>query len=183
MFDAFELCSPLKGGGLSILQQVGTDFVLATIHRAENTDETERLMTIIEAFNLIADKTPVVFPVHPRTRAALADKGARIHPHLHMIEPQGYLEMIALLKSCSLVVTDSGGLQKEAFFARKYCLTVRDTTEWVELVQTGWNRLLAVSSAPEMAAAVLANPRPEQPWRPLYGDGTASQKIAQALLG
>ena len=80
MFDAFELCSPLEGSGLPILQQVHTDFVLATIHRAENTDEAARLLTIIEAFNLIADKTPVVFPVHPRTRAALADKGVQIHP-------------------------------------------------------------------------------------------------------
>lgn len=114
-------------------------FVLATIHRAENTDDSARLGSIMGALGEVAAQVPVVMPLHPRTRKCIDRLGIPLGA-VQAIDPVGYLEMVWLLANCSLVVTDSGGLQKEAFFFSKPCVTTRDETEWTELVDLGWNR-------------------------------------------
>lgn len=119
---------------------ISEDFVLCTIHRAENTDNCERLSNIIFALNDIAEHKQVILPLHPRTKKILQE-GDYDTANLTLIEPVGYLNMVWLIGNCSLVMTDSGGLQKEAFFFAKPCITLRDETEWVELVDNGFNIL------------------------------------------
>lgn len=155
-------------------------FLLATFHRAENVDDRERLAAIVDAVNAIHDGgMPVVLPLHPRTRATIARAGLTLRARV--MEPVGYLEMIGLLKACSAVITDSGGLQKEAFFFRKPCLTVRDQTEWVELLEAGANRLVAADASAIRAAlaAMLATDLTACP--DLYGGGQAAARIAVHL--
>lgn len=113
-------------------------FILSTIHRAENTDDPEKLRNILEALDEISEDTQVVMPIHPRTQKKVSELGLKIS-NIKLIDPVGYLEMIWLLKNCDIVVTDSGGLQKEAYFFEKYCVTTREETEWVELVISGAN--------------------------------------------
>lgn len=154
--------------------------LLATIHRAENTDDPERLAAIVTALNHIHDtRMPVILPLHPRTRAALDRSGLALS--VRVVEPVGYLEMIGLLRHCAAVLTDSGGLQKEAFFFRRPCLTVREQTEWIELIETGANRLVAAESDAIIAALdeVLARPLIDLP--DLYGGGMASGRIARRI--
>jgi UDP-GlcNAc3NAcA epimerase len=116
-------------------------FILATIHRAENTDDPVRLANIIRVLNDIALGTPVILPLHPRTRKLLTQSHLDVS-NITLLEPVSYLKMVWFLKHCRLVVTDSGGLQKEAYFFGKPCVTTRDETEWVELVESGWNVLV-----------------------------------------
>ncbi len=118
---------------------IGSEFVLCTIHRAENTDDPQRLASIIDALNEIALHKKVVLPLRPRTRHILEKSDFDIS-NLTIIDPVGYLNMVWLISNCSLVMTDSGGLQKEAYFFKKHCITLRDETEWVELVDAGVNR-------------------------------------------
>jgi UDP-GlcNAc3NAcA epimerase len=114
-------------------------FVLATLHRAENTNDSKRLIEICEAFNEINQKVKVVLPLHPRTKSFLANQNIQLNAHI--IDPVGYFDMLALLKNCKMVLTDSGGLQKEAYFFEKFCITLRDQTEWIELIEAGVNVL------------------------------------------
>ena len=111
------------------------NFVLATIHRQENTDNPENLNSIFNGLEIIADETKVVLPIHPRTQKILEKNQSNFN--ITLIDPVGYFDMLALLKHCKLVITDSGGLQKEAYFNRKFCIIVRKETEWVELVENG----------------------------------------------
>lgn len=159
-------------------------YVLTTVHRAENTDDALRLATIVDALEAIAAKLPVVWPLHPRTRGALRRAGRldRLAVNLHLIDPVGYLDMVQLEKHAAAIATDSGGVQKEAFFYRVPCVTLRDETEWVELIDAGWNRLAPPTSPRAVAGAVLgaigthgADVRP-------YGEGDAAQRIVQRLL-
>jgi UDP-GlcNAc3NAcA epimerase len=157
-------------------------YVLATIHRAENTDNPERLSAIMEGLASVAGDVPVVLPLHPRSRAAVEKGGTTPQSkHLHVIDPVGYLRMIALEKLARLIVTDSGGVQKEAFFYRVPCVILRDQTEWTELVELGWNVIVPPISASAVAGAIFANldrrGREAEP----YGDGTASSAIATIL--
>jgi len=115
-------------------------FVLATIHRQENTDDEEKLRSIFIGLEEIHKTHPVVLPIHPRTKEVL--NTLSIHPKIQMIEPVGYYDMLELLKNCSMVITDSGGLQKEAFFNKKQCIVVRDETEWIELVSNGFAKVV-----------------------------------------
>lgn len=119
-------------------------FALCTIHRAENTDNTNHMESIM--VGLASAPFPIVLPIHPRTRARLAQLQLRISPNIHIIDPVSYLEMVWLEMNCRLVITDSGGVQKEAYFHRKPCITLRDETEWTELVELGVNRLVGVDS-------------------------------------
>jgi UDP-GlcNAc3NAcA epimerase len=159
--------------------------VLATVHRAENTDDPVRLTSIVQALCALAADVEVVWPVHPRTRRTLAGLG--LEPlnwtGVHVIEPIGYLDMLELERRASLIVTDSGGVQKEAFFFGVPCVTVRDETEWVELVDAGWNRLAPPGDAarllPVLRAALGSQGRPVRP----YGDGDAAERIARKLAG
>jgi len=115
-------------------------FILCTLHRAENTDDPKRLTEIVEALNEIHETTPIVLPLHPRTKGKIEALGVDLK--VKLIDPVGYFDMIELLKKCALVMTDSGGLQKEAFFFQKNCVTMRDQTEWVELIENNVNVLV-----------------------------------------
>ncbi|MBS1723719.1 MAG: UDP-N-acetylglucosamine 2-epimerase (non-hydrolyzing) [Armatimonadetes bacterium] len=153
-------------------------YVLATVHRAESTDDPDSLRAIFEG--LAGTGRRVVLPLHPRTKKAIADLSLTT-PSLEIIEPVGYLDMAHLTRNAGVVATDSGGLQKEAYFHGVPCVTLRTETEWVELVDMGWNILQPPSSSAEVSRAVLASfGRRGRPGSP-YGDGKAAEKIVEAL--
>jgi UDP-GlcNAc3NAcA epimerase len=157
-------------------------YVLATVHRAENTDDPARLRAIVEGLSRVAAELPVVLPLHPRTRGALRDQGlAADAPGLRVVEPLGYLDMVRLERDAALVATDSGGVQKEAYFFGAPCVTLRDETEWVELVDAGWNRLAPPTDAGAVADAIRGALGTRGREGQLYGDGTAAVKVAHIL--
>lgn len=161
------------------------EYVLVTIHRAENTDDRERLRTILEALVRVAEETPVVWPLHPRTREALHRAGllALAEKQVRVVNPLGYLDMVFAERRAAVIATDSGGVQKEAFFHRVPCVTLRDETEWVELVEAGWNRLAPPINAGQLADTIhSARGTMGKPIEP-YGDGHAAGKIVDALEG
>jgi UDP-N-acetylglucosamine 2-epimerase len=154
-------------------------YVLATVHRAENTDDSHRLSQIVAALDAIAE--PVVFPVHPRTRRGLDELGYEPPRHIRMVPPLGYLDMVRLLIGARLVLTDSGGLQKEAYWAGVPCVTVRDETEWVETVAVGWNVLAGANTAAILHAIRTASPPKERP--ELYGGLGVADRCVELLEG
>ncbi|MDX8398102.1 MAG: UDP-N-acetylglucosamine 2-epimerase (non-hydrolyzing) [Mariprofundaceae bacterium] len=159
---------------------VHDDYVLCTIHRAENTDDPARLASIIDALNEISQDKQVILPLHPRTKQVLMQGNYNI-TNLTVIDPVGYLNMVWLIGHCSMVMTDSGGLQKEAFFFAKPCVTLRDETEWIELVEHGFNILTGAGR--EQILAAYKNINCDQNFdMNLYGDGKASQSIMQQLI-
>ncbi len=158
-----------------------TGFILATLHRAENTDDPERLASIVNALNLLhSELAPVVLPLHPRTRKLVAAQGLELK--VHLIDPVGYFEMIWLLNHCDLVLTDSGGVQKEAFFFGKACVTMRDQTEWVELIDAGANQLVGADTQDILSAASSHLGRQVQDINKLYGGGEAAERIVDVLV-
>jgi UDP-GlcNAc3NAcA epimerase len=156
-----------------------TKFVLATLHRAENTNDPNRLKSICEALNEINKNVTVVLPLHPRTKNYLQANNIPLQAHL--IDPVGYFDMLQLLHHCELVLTDSGGLQKEAYFFSKYCITLRDQTEWVELVQEEANSIAGADRNTILRDYELAKHKKVSFNPSLYGSGDASKKIAEAL--
>jgi UDP-GlcNAc3NAcA epimerase len=158
----------------------GTPYVLATIHRAENTDDPQRLTRIVESLRRVARSRRVVWPMHPRTRKVLASGSFGDLGGIEAVEPVGYLDMLWLERHADVVVTDSGGVQKEAFFAGVPCVTVRDETEWVELVESGWNRLAPPDGSCDIAEAIERASAGDSGVAP-YGDGEASRRIAEIL--
>lgn len=157
-----------------------SNFILATLHRAENTDDIERLKQIVNALNHIHQNiASVILPLHPRTRNVLAKENIQLD--VCIIEPVGYLEMIWLLDHCQLVLTDSGGVQKEAFFFKKPCVTMRDQTEWVELIEAGANQLAGAESKEIIAAVDNMLHRTITDPHELYGGGKASANIAHYI--
>jgi UDP-N-acetylglucosamine 2-epimerase len=167
-----------------VLDRVGVrpgGYVFATVHRAANTDDRERLARVVDL--LAGLEVPVVFPVHPRTRKAIADAGlgGRLESDAFRVTPPlPYVETMALAASARRVFTDSGGLQKEAFYLGVPCTTLRDETEWVETVELGWNVLAGTDAA--KARASLDLPPPAPPQSPPYGDGAAGVRIADAIV-
>lgn len=157
----------------------GSDFVLCTIHRAENTDDPQRLKNIFQGLGDSGET--IILPLHPRTRAKIADYGIAIPLNIWMIDPVGYLEMVWLEANCRLVATDSGGVQKEAYFFGKPCVTMRDETEWVELVEAGWNRLVGADAQVLQNAFHVAQTGSQS--NLLYGDGDAGSQIFRGLAG
>ncbi|MBN2711321.1 MAG: UDP-N-acetylglucosamine 2-epimerase (non-hydrolyzing) [Planctomycetes bacterium] len=160
------------------MPEVDGQFVLATIHRAENTDDCDRLRAIFDALKTCS--LPVVMPLHPRTKQALSKISYKMDSDsaVWFVPPASYLEILGYLSACSFVVTDSGGLQKEAFFFAKKCLTLRHETEWIELVDAGWNRLVEPIDLQSQWEWAIQ----EKEARPLlYGDGTSGQQIAELL--
>lgn len=149
------------------------DFTLATVHRAENTDDPTRLAAILAGLGKAG--RPVILPLHPRTRIRLAEHGMKPAPHLHVVDPVGYLEMVWLEAHCALVATDSGGVQKEAYFFGKPCVTLRDETEWVELVETGWNTLAGANA--DRIADAIAHVHIPSGASQLYGAGDAAARV------
>ena len=179
MADVLVEMAPLARDRSSALEATGVErgaYLLATVHRAGNVDDPERLAAVVELLSALP--APVVFPVHPRTRARLEASGleARLERSsgVRTTPPLGYLDLIALAASARGVVTDSGGLQKEAYLLGVPCVTLRDRTEWVETVDAGWNTLVDLDA--EAAARALERPPPDA--RPdLYGGGHASERI------
>jgi UDP-GlcNAc3NAcA epimerase len=171
---------------LRALQPFGissNEYVLATIHRAENTDVPERLESILSALAKISLTTTVVLPLHPRTRKLLEQRNwINPHPeHLRIISPVSYLQMVCLERNCLMIATDSGGVQKEAYFFHKPCITLRDETEWIELVQAGYNKLAGASENQILAAyATFRHQRPTFKEN-FYGTGSAGKYIANHL--
>ena len=194
-FDNFD-CRIIKSGDVmqdgaffykKLAQQpsfkIEDDFILCTIHRAENTDSKSRIENIFEALNEIAQERQVIVPLHPRTKKIIEKLDLNIQ-NLTIIEPVGYLEMVWLIDNCLLVMTDSGGLQKEAYFFKKPCLTLRDETEWIELIENRFNILVGADKrkiidtyrnySSLFSTEYLLN---------LYGNGKASQNIINHLIG
>jgi UDP-GlcNAc3NAcA epimerase len=167
----------------TILQQLnlsGKAFILSTIHRAENTDNKSNLSEIIHALNVLHETVPVIVPLHPRTKKLIEQH--QLKPNFTIVEPLGYFDMIMLLKNCSLVITDSGGLQKEAYFFGKFCVTTREQTEWVELVEHGYNTIAGTNSKAIITRAQQALSTTFPNKLNLYGNGHACENICKALL-
>jgi UDP-GlcNAc3NAcA epimerase len=180
MYDAVLWAGERGDGGSEVLSRLGLKgggYLLATVHRASNTDELQNLTSIVSALNAAGDT--VVFPVHPRTRKALEAAGVGLGENVLAIEPVSYLEMLALERQARKVLTDSGGVQKEAFWFGVPCITLRDETEWVETVESGWNTL--TGTEPQRIAEAIGAPKPTGTPPQVYGDGHASERIAQVL--
>jgi UDP-GlcNAc3NAcA epimerase len=182
MYDAAISFSPKAqsraGALLDGLRLMPGGYVLCTTHRKENVDDPARLRGIVEG--VAASERIAVLPLHPRTRARLAEFDIALPSNVHVIDPVGYLEMIALERNAAVVATDSGGVQKEAFFHRVPCVTLREETEWVELIDAGVNRL--VGTDPARIAEAIATPVDAAAFSiDLYGGGTAAQRIVDIL--
>ncbi len=188
MYDAAIYYGSKAKAHSQVLHRLGLtskEYLLATLHRAENTDNLECLHLILGGLAQIAREVPVVLPIHPRTRRVLNDRGIirEISHSIRLIDPVGYLDMMMLEENARLIATDSGGVQKEAYFHGVPCVTFRDRTEWVELIELGWNRL----APPVSPTAVISGLRgglestPRSTQTP-YGDGHAAERIVQVLL-
>ncbi len=168
---------------LNKLQLKPKTYLLATVHRAENTDDSRRLRALVQAFERSSVNYPLIWPLHPRTRKALTCHNLfqMANQRLRMIEPVSYLDMLLLAKEAKAILTDSGGLQKEAYWLSVPCVTLREQSEWVETVQAGWNTLAGAD--PDRIFAAVTKPNPLKPGpNKLFGDGHSATKIAQALL-
>lgn len=180
MYDAALMFSPKSQPPAGA--NIPGEFALASVHRAENTDDEKNLMDIAEAINEISRSLQVIMPLHPRTRKLLqARKGINFASGVLLLPPVGYLEMLYLLKHCSMVLTDSGGLQKEAYFFKKPCITLREKTEWTELVEAGYNMVTGSKTPNILAAFSKMSTHCMHFEKGLYGDGKAAFTIAQAL--
>lgn len=160
---------------------INADFILCTIHRAENTDDVQRLTNIVDALNEIAKEKQVILPLHPRTKKIL-EQSSLDTSSLTIIDPVGYLNMVWLINHCDLVMTDSGGLQKEAYFFQKRCVTLRDETEWVELVTSGANVLVGAEFDKIVHAFRHGYKKSVEKSDDLYGNGLASVSIVKYFI-
>jgi len=185
MYDAALKFAAIARERSTVLQSLGLEqkgYLLATVHRPYNTDVAENMRSILNTFLEIEET--LVFPVHPRTRQKISQLfGAlnlsRSHNGLKLIDPVGYLDMLMLEQSARLILTDSGGIQKEAYFFGVPCITLRPETEWIETVETGWNVLTGVRSSEILSAVrnfILPAERP-----PIFGNGAAAGEIARVL--
>lgn len=156
------------------------DFILATIHRAENTDNPERLAAIVGSLNEISREIPVVMPLHPRTRKIIASSSLSLE--FEPLDPVGYFDMLELLKATKLVLTDSGGVQKEAYFFSKPCLTLREETEWGELLAAGANALVGADKAAIISGAKEMIAKTIDFSQQIYGSGRAAEALVASIL-
>lgn len=182
MFDAALMFGARAREHSDVLERHGLlpgEYVLATIHRAENTDIPRRLLTILEGLDAVASDLPVVLPLHPRTRKTMQVLGLTLRS-VQVIEPVGYLDMVALECQAAAIATDSGGVQKEAYFHGVPCVTLRDETEWVELIELGWNQLAPPENTDIASTILNAVGKVGCSGRP-YGDGDAAEKVAAAI--
>jgi UDP-GlcNAc3NAcA epimerase len=182
MYDAALQFADAAKRRSAILRDLGVEpgrYVLATVHRAENTDEATRLENIVAALEEVAAELPVVLPLHPRTAARMKALGLAFRK-VRTIPPVGYLDMVALESRAAAIATDSGGVQKEAFFYEVPCVTLRDETEWIELVELGWNRLASPAGGGLAEAILQAIGRRGTDAKP-YGDGKSARAIAEIL--
>lgn len=182
MYDAVLMFKELAKSKIGLLDELGFnsgEYILTTIHRAENTNDINRLKSMIEALNESEEK--VILPLHPRTKKFVSDYGLSFNENIKVIDPIGYLEMLMLEENSKMIVTDSGGVQKEAYFMGKPCITMRDETEWVETVHSGWN--VVVGTDKEKILHNVKNFKPCKVQEPIFGDGKASYKIFNIISG
>jgi UDP-N-acetylglucosamine 2-epimerase len=186
MYDAVLHNAAIAEQRSTVLARLGLRpgaYTLATVHRPRNTDDPLRLQRVLSALAEVPG--PVVFPVHPRTRQRIAQFGISLPESgigkLALIDPVGYLDILVLEKNSRLILTDSGGMQKEAYFFAVPCLTLREETEWVETIDAGWNRLVGADQSAIVQSAVEFHPPVGSP-PPLFGDGQAAAKIVAALF-
>ena len=188
MYDAalyYGIRAERKSTILERLKLGKKNYVLTTIHRAENTDSPQKLRAILLGLSSVAMRLPVIFPVHPRTRNAISRNVDMVEmaKGIRFIDPLGYLDMTMLEREARLIATDSGGIQREAFFFSVPCVTLRTETEWQELLDMAWNRLASPESPDVVSSTILDGLDKEPKGTPnLYGDGHASEKIAQILI-
>lgn len=182
MYDVLLQVRPgIAAHAHTLLPRLGVtprNYVLATVHRAANTDDPAAMRSIAHALNKL--EMPVIFPVHPRTRSVLEQYGITLKSHIQCIEPVGFTAMLALEANAHRILTDSGGVQKEAFLLEVPCVTLREETEWRETVEAGWNVL--VGSRWEAILEAVALPRPDSPRQHPFGKGDAARRIALSLL-
>ena len=188
MADVALALGPVADERSSVLERLNLEaggFCLATAHRPGNVDDPDRLGMLVEVLARASAVATVVFPIHPRTRARLEEAGTLEElagRGITVVEPLGYLDVTRLVRAARAVITDSGGLQKEAFLASVPCLTMRDETEWVETVESGWNRLIGLrSETVEAALAELPAPGEASPAAEIYGGGRAGERVAAAI--
>ena len=180
MYDAtldFLKLSKEKSKIMKELNLKQEEFILATIHRAENTNDINKLKNIIEALNESGQQ--IILPLHPRTKKYMDDYNLSFNSNVKIIDPVGYLEMISLEMYCRKIITDSGGVQKEAFFMNKPCITIRDETEWIETVENGWNIVVGTDKAKILDG--ILNFVPNKARQNIFGDGHAAEKILKIL--
>ncbi len=180
MYDALLHNLTLARERSTILSQLDLKtggYALATVHRAANTDEAANMRSILTAFGQLS--TRIIFPLHPRTRKLLAQYNLSAPSNVSLIDPVGYFDMLILEENANCILTNSGGMQKEAYLLGVRCITLRDETEWVETVEAGWNRLVGAHSKAIRSAYEDWHPQGERP--ALYGDGRAAQKICDVL--
>lgn len=180
MFDAiirFKEMAAIKSSIFEKLNYSKNNYILATVHRAENTNDISKLRNIIEALN--ESNENVIFPLHPRTKKYMESYGISLGNNVKVIEPVGYIDMIQLEANSKKIITDSGGVQKEAYLLKKVCITIRDETEWIETVHCGWNILTGTDKYKILEAIMSANSKIEHPQ--LFGDGKAAVKIVDVI--
>ncbi|MDI6736825.1 MAG: UDP-N-acetylglucosamine 2-epimerase (non-hydrolyzing) [bacterium] len=185
MYDAALNAIEIARGKSKILAQLGIkekEYLLVTLHRAGNTDIFNNLASIVDALGDLNEQ--VIFPVHPRTRKALADSGLlsklEDNPHLKIMTPVGYFDFLLLEYQAKKILTDSGGIQKEAYFFKVPCITLRENTEWVETVEDGWNILVGTNK--DLIHQAVSGFNPDSHQRDVFGDGKASEKIVEILV-
>jgi UDP-N-acetylglucosamine 2-epimerase len=154
-------------------------YALVTVHRAGNTDDPQKLAALLAALGKLPGQ--VVFPVHPRTARSIKEHGLKLASNIKPIDPVGYLDMLQLEANADCILTDSGGVQKEAYWLGVRCITLRDETEWVETVDAGWNRL--TGSDPDAILEAVLHWHPSGEREPVYGDGHAAERIVSLLAG
>jgi UDP-GlcNAc3NAcA epimerase len=187
MYDVAMKYGEIADKRSDVLSRYGVkskDYVLATIHRAENTDNPQRLSGIWRGLQVISKHQRVIMPIHPRTRKMLESAAIGIHScaGVRVVEPVGYLDMVMLEKNASVIITDSGGVQKEAYFHRVPCITLRDETEWVELVKQGYNQLVGTDPIDISKAYKLAESKTVSDTNiDLYGKGNAAELLVNVL--
>lgn len=185
MYDVALFYKELSLNKSNIMQRLLVEtgqFVLATCHRAENTDSTQRMSQILKALSKISERHKVLLPLHPRTRKIIHDYGLdKMLESIEILEPLSFLDMIALEQSACAIVTDSGGVQKEAFFYGVPCITMRDETEWTETISSGWNTLAGADS--EKIVEAISKPCPAIRDAGAYGDGHAAVRIVDIMNG
>jgi UDP-GlcNAc3NAcA epimerase len=181
MYDAALFNSKLAREKSRIMEQVTEkDFVLVTLHRSENVDHPDILSDLVDALNDISKKCRIVLPLHPRTKKMMQEFNLEFD--FKTMEPVGYLDMIRLLMDCRLVMTDGGGLQKEAYFFSKHCITLRERTEWTELVKHGYNVVAGSDPGQILKAFDQMSKKQSGFAHKLYGDGNAAKVIVDTLV-
>lgn len=168
-------------GGLKVRPK---SYYLATVHRADNTDNGDHIRNIFEDFTAIStSECPTLFPLHPRTKKKIAEIGLTPSKDIQIIGPVSYLEMLAIESNARAILTDSGGVQKEAYWFNVPCITLRDETEWVETVESGWNVLVGVERTRIVEAVRMVSNGLPKTWQPFYGNGHAAGQICEVLSG